>query len=71
MNKIFYRTLLLLVNNKDQIQRLQAYVAARIEHHQRLLETTKDHHRILEMQDAVAELRRFETLRDEFTEKSK
>jgi hypothetical protein len=68
MNKIFYRTLFLLVNNKEQMQRLQDYAAARIAHHQRLLETTKDHHRILEIQGTIAELRRFETLPDEVIE---
>ena len=70
MNKFFYRTLLLLVNNKEQMQRLQDYAAARIAHHQRLFETTKDRHRILEIQGAIAELRQFETLRDEVIEGS-
>jgi len=44
------------------MQRLPEYAAARIAHHQKLLETAKDHHRILEIQGAIAELRRFETL---------
>tara|TARA_B100000780_G_scaffold266570_1_gene222896 strand:- start:29 stop:268 length:240 start_codon:yes stop_codon:yes gene_type:complete len=70
MNKIFCRTLLLLVNNKEKMQRLQEYGAARIAHYQKLLETTKDHHRILEIQAAIAELRQFETLRDEVIEGS-
>jgi glutaredoxin-related protein len=35
------------------------------------LETTKDHHHILEIQGAIAELKRFETLRDEVIEGSK
>ena len=70
MNKIFYRTLLLLVNNNEQMQRLPEYAAARIAHHQKLLETAKDHHRILEIQGAIAELRRFETLWDEVIEGS-
>jgi hypothetical protein len=61
MTKSLYRFLLLLVNNKEQMQRLQDYAAARIAHHQKLLETAKDHHRILEIQGAIAELRRFET----------
>ena len=71
MNKIFYRTLLLLVNNKEQMQRLQEYTAARIANYHRLLETTKDHHHILEIQGNIAELKRFETLRDEVIEGSK
>jgi hypothetical protein len=53
MNKTFYRTLLLLVNNKEQMQRLQEYAAARIANYNRLLETTKDHHHILEIQFAI------------------
>ena len=61
MTKSLYRTLLLLVNNNEQMQRLPEYAAARIAHHQKLLETAKDHHRILEIQGAIAELRRFET----------
>ncbi|MGY8788992.1 MAG: hypothetical protein ACKVKR_01580 [Pseudomonadales bacterium] len=71
MTKTFYRTLLLLVNNKEQMQRLQEYAAARIANYHRLLETTKDHHHILEIQGAIAELKRFETLRDEVIEGSK
>ena len=71
MTKSLYRFLLLLVNNKEQMQRLQDSAVARVAHHQKLLETTKDHHRILEIQGAIAELRRFETLRDEVTEGSK
>ena len=71
MNKIFYRNLLLLVNNKERMQRLQEYATARISNYHRLLETTKDHHHILEIQGAIAELKRFETLRDEVTEGSK
>jgi len=44
MNKIFYRTLLLLVNNKEQMQHLQEYAAARVANYHQLLEATKDHH---------------------------
>ena len=53
------------------MQRLQEYVAARIANYHRLLETTKDHYYILEIQGAIAELKRFETLRDEVIEGSK
>lgn len=63
--KQFYRSLLLLVNDKDQMDRVKSYAAQRIEHHRNLLEKTKDRDRILEIQGAIAELRRFETLRDE------
>jgi len=71
MDKSFYRTLLPLVNNKEQMQRLQDYAAARIARHQRLLETSKEHHHISQIQGAIAELRRFETLRDEVIEGAK
>jgi len=47
------------------MERLNDYVASRIAHHQALLENLKDHQRILESQGAIAELRRFKTLRDE------
>ena len=54
MDQQFYRSLLLLVNTKDHMDLLHKYVAARI-----------DHHRVLEIQGSIAELRRFKTLRDE------
>ena len=53
------------------MQRLQDYAAARIARHQRLLETSKEHHHISQIQGAIAELRRFETLRDEVIEGAK
>jgi hypothetical protein len=65
MDKQLCRSLLLLVNNSEQMERLNDYVASRIAHHQALLENLKDHQRILESQGAIAELRRFKTLRDE------
>ena len=71
MNKIFCRTLHPLVNNKEQMQRLEVYAAARIANYHRLFGTTKDHHHILEIQGAIAELKQFETLRDEVIEGSK
>ena len=65
MDKQFYRSLLPLVNDKDQHQTLKDYADRRIKTMNSLLETTKDHNRILEIQGAIAELRRFHTLRDE------
>lgn len=65
MDKQFYRGLLPLVNDKDQYSSLKDYAKARIWQFHHLLETTKDHHRILEIQGAIAELKRIETLRDE------
>ena len=60
-----YRELLPLVNDKDAMQLLQTYVDSRIEKYRNLLEVQKETTRILEMQGAIAELRRFATLRDE------
>ena len=65
MDKQFYRSLLPLVNDKDQHQTLKDYADRRIKTMHSLLETTKDHNRILEIQGAIAELRRVHTLRDE------
>ena len=65
MLKQFYRSLLPLVNDKDQYDRLKAYADTRIEQHRDLLEKQKDPNRILEIQGAIAELRRISTLRDE------
>lgn len=65
MDKQFFRGLLPLVNDKDQYNSLKDYAKARIGQMHHLLETTKDHHRILEIQGAIAELKRIETLRDE------
>lgn len=67
MDQQFYRSLLLLVNTKDHMDLLHKYVSARIDHFHHQLENTKDHHRVLEIQGSIAELRRFKTLRDEVT----
>lgn len=55
----------MLVNDKDQMDRLEEYVAERIRHHRDNLEKQKDMNRILEAQGAILELKRFKTLRDE------
>ncbi len=60
-----YKSLLLLVNNDDQMERLQSYVDHRIETLRSQLEKQKDRDRVLETQGAIGELRRFATLRDE------
>jgi len=65
MDQKQYRQLLPLVNDKDQMDRLNDYVTARIDQHRDNLEGQKDHHRILEIQGAISELKRFRTLRDE------
>lgn len=63
--KQFYRSLLLLINNEDQMVRLQSYADHRINTLRNQLEKQKDRDRVLEIQGAIAELRRFSTLRDE------
>ena len=65
MDKAQYRLLLPLVNDRDQMNLLQDYAATRIEGYRDLLENQKDPQRILEIQGAITELRRFKTLRDE------
>ena len=65
MDKAQYRKLLPLVNDRDQMNLLHDYAAARIEGLRDLLEKQKDPQRILEVQGAITELRRFKTLRDE------
>ena len=53
------------------MDRLLQYASARIEMARKQLEITRDHHRMIELQGAVAELRRLETLREEVIEGSK
>ena len=65
MDKSFYLSLLLIVNDKEMMRMLKEYEAARISQYQMLLEVEKDHFRVLEMQGAIKELRRIKTLRDE------
>ena len=65
MDKQFYRTLLLLVNDKDTMDRVHAYVDARIEVLRDQLEITQNEDRIPVLQGAIRELRRLKTLRDE------
>lgn len=71
MEKSVYRDMLFLVNNKEQYELLQGYAKARIGHFHVLLETTKDTDRMKEIQGAIAELRRFSTLREEVIKGSK
>lgn len=65
MDKDTSRALLPLVNDKETMERLQVYLDYRINKYRDLLEIQKDFDRITEMQGAMAELRRFKTLRDE------
>ena len=65
MDKQFYRTLLLLVNDKDVMSKVHSYVTARVEVLRNQLEITQDIEQICAIQGAIRELRRLETLRDE------
>jgi hypothetical protein len=65
MDKEFYRAMLLFVNNKKHMDLLQEYTLKKIAFLQHQMETVKEHNHILEIQGAIAELRRFRTLRDE------
>ena len=65
MDKDTSLALLPLVNDKDTMERLQVYLDYRINRYRDLLEVQKDFDRIKEIQGAMAELRRFKTLRDE------
>ena len=71
MDQQFYRTLLLLVNDKKIMGDIQSYVNARIDILRDHLETTSDPQRISKIQGAITEIRRFQTLRDEVIEGSK
>lgn len=65
------KDILPLVNNVDHYPLLQTYVAMRIEAMRGYLENTKEHDKILEIQGAIAELRRFQTLREQAIEGAK
>jgi len=65
MDKHFYRSLLILVNDRDTMQRVHEYADTRISILRDQLENTKSHERLLEIQGSIAELRRIRTLRDE------
>jgi hypothetical protein len=71
LDKDDYRNLLPLVNDRSKLQLLQEYATSRISYMHGLLEITKDQSRILEIQGAIAELRRFDTLKDEVKERAK
>jgi len=65
MDKEFYRNLLILVNDKDQFNCLQDYAEIRINLLLQQLSTERDMDTIVRFQGAIAELRRFSTLREE------
>ncbi|MDC0292430.1 hypothetical protein OAL29_00840 [Candidatus Binatia bacterium] len=65
------KDILPLVNNVDHYPLLQTYVAMRIEVLRGYLENTKDHVKMMEIQGSIAELRRFQTLREQAIEGAK
>tara|TARA_R100001510_G_C7579866_1_gene153262 strand:- start:357 stop:572 length:216 start_codon:yes stop_codon:yes gene_type:complete len=71
MEKALARSIIPLVNDVDHYPLLIQYVEARIEVLRTFLENTKEHEKIMEIQGAIAELRRFQTLRDQALEGAK
>ena len=71
MEKVLAKKILPLVNDVEKYPLLQDYVDNRIETMRSFLENTKEHDKILEVQGAIAELRRFQTLRDQALEGAK
>ncbi len=71
MHREMARNVLPLVNDEDQYKILQAYVEERIKALQCFLEVQKSHEKMLEIQGAIAELRIFQTLREQANEGAK
>jgi hypothetical protein len=71
MEKVLAKKILPLVNDVEKYPLLQDYIDNRIETMRNFLENTKDHDKIMEVQGAIAELRRFQTLRDQALEGAK
>jgi len=71
MEKVLAKKILPLVNDVEKYPLLQDYIENRIETMRNFLENTKDHTKLTEVQGAIAELRRFQTLRDQALEGAK
>ena len=71
MDKKFYKAMLPFVNDKKQMDLLLEYPLGKIATLHGQLEIVKDQNRILEIQGAIAELRRCRTLRDEVIQGAK
>ena len=65
MDKALCRALLMLVNDKKQLDLIHQYAEAKIQQHHRQLEKAVTHIDVAKIQGAITELRRFKTLRDE------
>ena len=71
MHREMARGVLPLVNDEDQYKVLQDYVENRIQALHVFLEVQKSHEKILEIQGAIAELRLFQTPREQAVEGAK
>lgn len=71
MEKELAKAILPLVNDQNLYPVLMGYIDNRIEVMRNYLETQKDHEKVLEIQGAIAELRRFKTLREQALEGAK
>lgn len=65
MDKQFFINLLPLVNDQHQFQALQEYADGRVASLLQQLSTERDMDSVVKLQGAIAELRRFSTLREE------
>ena len=65
MNKEFFINLLPLVNDQHQFQALKEYADGRVASLLQQLSTERDVDSVVKLQGAIAELRRFSTLREE------
>tara|TARA_R110001606_G_scaffold42573_1_gene113571 strand:- start:240 stop:458 length:219 start_codon:yes stop_codon:yes gene_type:complete len=65
MNKEFFINLLPLVNDQHQFQALKEYADGRVASLLQQLSIERDMDSVVKLQGAIAELRRFSTLREE------
>ena len=65
MDKEFFINLLPLVNDQHQFQALKEYADGRVASLLQQLSTERDVDSVVKLQGAIAELRRFSTLREE------
>lgn len=65
MEKHIAKGLLPLVNDVDHYSLLQGYVDYRINVLRGFLEVTRDHHKLTELQGAIAELRKMQMLKED------
>lgn len=70
MDKLFYRKLLIMVNDTAHMELLHSYVAGRMEILRGQLETAKDMDRVRQIQGSIQELKRFKTIREEVVKES-